>query len=79
MRLGSPGTAEVTGWLRRNGLDERLFLLRHLDVRASLSAVANEADASTATRPVAQAVSPDRPTDRSTVKRSDRLTGCAHR
>lgn len=28
--------AEVTGWLRRKGLDERAFLLRHLDVRTTL-------------------------------------------
>jgi 5-methylcytosine-specific restriction endonuclease McrA len=27
---------EVTGWLRRKGLDEREFLLRHVAVRASL-------------------------------------------
>jgi 5-methylcytosine-specific restriction endonuclease McrA len=28
---------EVTGWLRRKGLDERRFLLRHVEVRASLA------------------------------------------
>jgi hypothetical protein len=28
--------AEVTGWLRRKRLDERAFLLRHLEVRAAL-------------------------------------------
>ena len=28
--------AEVTGWLRRKKLDERAFLLRHAEVRASL-------------------------------------------
>ena len=28
---------EVTGWLRRKRLDERAFLLRHLEVRATLS------------------------------------------
>jgi 5-methylcytosine-specific restriction endonuclease McrA len=27
---------EVTSWLRRKGLDERAFLLRHVEVRASL-------------------------------------------
>jgi len=27
---------EVTGWLRRKKLDERAFLLRHLEVRAAL-------------------------------------------
>ena len=27
---------EVTGWLRRKKLDERTFLLRHLEVRAAL-------------------------------------------
>jgi hypothetical protein len=26
----------VTGWLRRRRLDERAFLLRHLEVRAQL-------------------------------------------
>jgi hypothetical protein len=30
--------AEVTGWLRRRRLDESAFLLRHLEVRAELSA-----------------------------------------
>jgi 5-methylcytosine-specific restriction endonuclease McrA len=28
---------EVTGWLRRKGLDERAFLMRHLEIRAALS------------------------------------------
>lgn len=28
--------AEVTGWLRRKRLDERTFLLRHLEIRAVL-------------------------------------------
>jgi len=28
---------EVTGWLRRKRLDERAFLLRHLEIRASLT------------------------------------------
>lgn len=28
--------AEVTGWLRRKRLDERAFLLRHLEVRTAL-------------------------------------------
>ncbi len=28
--------AEVTGWLRRKRLDERAFLLRHVEVRRSL-------------------------------------------
>jgi 5-methylcytosine-specific restriction endonuclease McrA len=27
---------EVTGWLRRKGLDERAFLLRHLDIKVAL-------------------------------------------
>ena len=27
---------EVTGWLRRKRLDERAFLLRHVDIRARL-------------------------------------------
>ena len=29
---------EVTGWLRRKKLDERAFLLRHLEIRAALTA-----------------------------------------
>ena len=29
---------EVTGWLRRKRLDERAFLLRHLEIRAALTA-----------------------------------------
>lgn len=29
---------EVTGWMRRRRLDERGFLLRHLEVRTSLTA-----------------------------------------
>jgi 5-methylcytosine-specific restriction endonuclease McrA len=27
---------EVTGWIRRKGLDEPAFLLRHLDIRTAL-------------------------------------------
>jgi 5-methylcytosine-specific restriction endonuclease McrA len=30
---------EVTGWMRRKGLDERRFLLRHVEVRAALADV----------------------------------------
>jgi len=29
---------EVTGWLRRKRLDERTFLLRHLEIGAALAA-----------------------------------------
>ena len=29
---------EVTGWLRRKRLDERAFLLRHLEIRTELAA-----------------------------------------
>src|SRR6187402_641658 len=29
---------EVTGWLRRKRLDERAFLMRHLEIRSALSA-----------------------------------------
>lgn len=29
--------AEVTGWLRRKRLDERSFLLRHLEIRTALA------------------------------------------
>jgi hypothetical protein len=28
--------AEVTGWMRRKRLDERVFLLRHLEIKAVL-------------------------------------------
>lgn len=28
--------SEVTAWMRRKGLDERAFLLRHLEVRTAL-------------------------------------------
>jgi 5-methylcytosine-specific restriction endonuclease McrA len=28
---------EVTGWMRRKRLDERAFLLRHLEIRTALS------------------------------------------
>lgn len=30
--------AEVTGWLRRKRLDERVFLMRHLEIRAEFAA-----------------------------------------
>jgi len=33
----SKGNDEVTGWLRRKRLDERAFLLRHLEIDAALS------------------------------------------
>ena len=39
--------AEVTGWLRRKKLDERTFLLRHLEIRTALASVAPSADATT--------------------------------
>ena len=29
--------AEVTGWMRRKRLDERTFLLRHLEISAALA------------------------------------------
>jgi hypothetical protein len=29
--------AEVTGWLRRRRLDERAFLVRHLEIQAALA------------------------------------------
>ena len=29
--------AEVTGWLRRRRMDERAFLLRHLEINAALA------------------------------------------
>jgi 5-methylcytosine-specific restriction endonuclease McrA len=32
----SKGNAEVTGWLRRRRLDERAFLLHHLEINAAL-------------------------------------------
>jgi 5-methylcytosine-specific restriction endonuclease McrA len=33
----SKSNHEVTGWLRRRGLDERTFLLRHVEIRAELA------------------------------------------
>src|SRR3954452_13509511 len=33
----SKGNDEVTGWLRRKRLDERAFLLRHLEIRTALT------------------------------------------
>lgn len=33
---------EVTGWMRRKRLDERSFLLRHLEIRTSLLASADD-------------------------------------
>lgn len=33
----SKGNGEVTGWLRRKKLDERAFLVRHLEVRQQLT------------------------------------------
>jgi 5-methylcytosine-specific restriction endonuclease McrA len=33
----SKWNAEVTGWLRRRRLDERGFLLRHIEIRTSLA------------------------------------------
>ncbi|MCW2793190.1 MAG: hypothetical protein JWO76_2288 [Nocardioides sp.] len=36
---------EVTGWLRRRRLDERAFLVRHLEVRSTLAPPAPVADA----------------------------------
>jgi 5-methylcytosine-specific restriction endonuclease McrA len=37
--------AEVTGWLRRRRLDERAFLLRHLEINAALARQAPGPDA----------------------------------
>lgn len=34
----SKGNAEVTGWVRRKGLDESRFLLRHASICADLAA-----------------------------------------
>jgi 5-methylcytosine-specific restriction endonuclease McrA len=48
----SKGNGEVTTWLRRKRLDERAFLLRHLEVRATLGLhLPPERDASDATHP----------------------------
>jgi 5-methylcytosine-specific restriction endonuclease McrA len=33
----SKGNVEVTSWMRRRRYDERAFLLRHLEIRASLA------------------------------------------
>lgn len=38
--------AEVTGWLRRKGLDERAFLLRHHDLAARLCSGAGSTSSS---------------------------------
>lgn len=38
--------AEVTGWLRRKRLDERAFLIRHLEISALLSSEVRGATAS---------------------------------
>lgn len=33
---------EVTGWMRRKRLDERAFLLRHLEIRTSFAAAPDD-------------------------------------
>ncbi len=43
--------AEVTGWLRRKRLDERAFLLRHLEISAALALQLQGPDAQSAGRP----------------------------
>lgn len=48
---------EVTGWLRRKRLDERAFLLRHLEIRTALSAHGDDDDEGDPDRP---RVVPDR-------------------
>jgi 5-methylcytosine-specific restriction endonuclease McrA len=35
----SKGNVEATTWLRRKRLDERAFLLRHIEVRTALEAI----------------------------------------
>lgn len=42
---------EVTGWLRRKRLDERAFLVRHLEVQALLAARFGEDDAAAGDAP----------------------------
>ncbi len=37
---------EVTGWMRRKKLDERAFLLRHLEIRTALALLTGAAAAS---------------------------------
>jgi 5-methylcytosine-specific restriction endonuclease McrA len=43
--------AEVTGWLRRRRLDERAFLLRHLEINAALALQFQGPEAQSAGRP----------------------------
>lgn len=38
---------EVTGWMRRKRLDERAFLLRHLEIRSSFASASGELAAGT--------------------------------
>ena len=42
---------EVTAWLRRKRLDERAFLLRHLEINRALSALFADAQKDAAPRP----------------------------
>jgi 5-methylcytosine-specific restriction endonuclease McrA len=35
---------EVTSWMRRKRLDERVFLLRHLEIQTALGSTQSEAD-----------------------------------
>jgi hypothetical protein len=46
---------EVTGWLRRRRLDERVFLLRHLEIRTALARQPPAEPARAATPPAALA------------------------
>ena len=42
---------EVTSWLRRKGLDERAFLMRHAEIRASLLGLSGAPGAETRSPP----------------------------
>ena len=50
---------EVTGWLRRKRLDERAFLLRHLEIRTALAAA--DADQSRSSEPRSRIAAHERP------------------
>ena len=54
---------EVTGWLRRRRLDERVFLLRHLEIRTALARQPSAEPARAATPRTAPARQPSAESD----------------